>query len=117
MNPTRPAIFWIGIFVAILVIAVLLREILLPFVAGIALAYVLDPLANRLERLGLNRLIATLAILGLFVIGAGVVIFLTAPFLVRELVAFFESSPAYVIPADEMSDSCCAAAIPESLEA
>ena len=96
MNPTRPAIFWIAILAAITVIAVLLREILLPFVAGIALAYVLDPLANGLERLGLNRLIATLVILGLFIIGAGIVIFLTAPFLVRELVVFFENSPAYV---------------------
>jgi predicted PurR-regulated permease PerM len=78
------------------VIAVLLREILLPFVAGIALAYVLDPLANRLERLGLSRLIATFIILGVFIVGTGVVIFLTAPFLVRELVTFFENSPAYV---------------------
>ena len=30
-------------------------EILLPFVAGMALAYLLDPLANRLERIGINR--------------------------------------------------------------
>ncbi len=35
----------------------LLREILLPFVAGMALAYLFNPLANRLERLGINRLI------------------------------------------------------------
>jgi hypothetical protein len=39
--------------------------------AGIVLAYVLDPLANRLERLGLGRLIATLVILGLFIIDIG----------------------------------------------
>jgi len=96
MSPIRSGIFWVAIFGAIILIAVLLREILLPFVAGIALAYVLDPLANGLERLGLNRLIATLVILGLFIIGAGIVIFLTAPFLVRELVVFFENSPAYV---------------------
>jgi predicted PurR-regulated permease PerM len=96
MNTTRPAIFWIAILAAIIVIAVLLRDILLPFAAGIVLAYVLDPLANRLERLGLSRLIATLVVLGLFIIGGGIVIFLTAPFLVRELVAFFENSPAYV---------------------
>ena len=38
----------------------ILREILLPFVAGMALAYLLDPLANRLERMGVNRLVATL---------------------------------------------------------
>ena len=33
-----------------------LRGILLPFVAGFALAYLLDPLADRLQRLGLGRL-------------------------------------------------------------
>jgi predicted PurR-regulated permease PerM len=96
MSLTRAGIFWITVLAAIIVIVVLLRGVLLPFVAGIALAYVLDPLANRLERLGLNRLMATLIILGLFIVGTVVVIFLTAPFLVGELVAFFENSPAYV---------------------
>ena len=43
---------------ALLALAVLLREVLLPFVAGMVLAYLLDPLANRLERLGMNRLLA-----------------------------------------------------------
>ena len=33
----------------------LLSDVLLPFVAGMALAYLLDPLADRLERLGVNR--------------------------------------------------------------
>ena len=47
---------------AVIAAVVLLREILLPFVAGMVLAYLIDPLATRLERLGMNRLIATLAI-------------------------------------------------------
>jgi hypothetical protein len=38
---------------------------LTPFVAGMVLAYLLDPLATRLERLGMNRLIATLTIVGM----------------------------------------------------
>ena len=50
----------------------LLREILLPFVAGMALAYLLDPLASRLERFGLSRLMATLTIMALFIVGATV---------------------------------------------
>ena len=39
----------------------LLSDVLLPFVAGMALAYLLDPLADRLERLGVSRLVAALA--------------------------------------------------------
>ena len=49
---------------AVIAVVVLLREVLLPFVAGMVLAYLLDPLATRLERLGMNRLIATLTIVG-----------------------------------------------------
>jgi len=40
-------------------------------VAGIALAYLLDPVVERIERLGVNRTIATLGIVGLFIIGVG----------------------------------------------
>ncbi len=46
-----------------------LRDVLLPFVAGAALAYALDPVADRLERLGLGRLTATLIILATFLLG------------------------------------------------
>ena len=50
-------------------------EILLPFVAGMVLAYFLDPVADRLERLGLSRIMATILILIGFIIvlvaGAG----------------------------------------------
>ena len=49
---------------AAIVVVVLLREVLLPFVAGMMLAYLLDPLATWLEQLGMNRLIATLTIVG-----------------------------------------------------
>jgi hypothetical protein len=60
MSLTRPIAFWIAVFAAVIAAVVLLREILLPFVAGMVLAYLLDPLATRLERFGMNRLIATL---------------------------------------------------------
>ena len=54
MNLTRPVAFWIAVLAAVVVAVVLLREVLLPFVAGMLLAYLLDPLATRLERLGMN---------------------------------------------------------------
>src|SRR5450631_289002 len=79
MNPTRPITFWIAMLAAVIAVVVLLREVLLPFVAGMALAYLLDPLATRLERLGMNRLVATLTIVGLFVVGVAVLIDLTTP--------------------------------------
>jgi predicted PurR-regulated permease PerM len=40
---------------ALVAVILLLREVLLPFVAGMVLAYLLDPLAARMERLGMSR--------------------------------------------------------------
>jgi hypothetical protein len=54
----RQVWFWLATAVAIVLALWLLHGILLPFVAGTALAYLLDPFANRLERLGLTRAIA-----------------------------------------------------------
>src|SRR5258707_6689501 len=88
MNLTRPVAFWIAVLAAVVVAVVLLREVLLPFVAGMLLAYLLDPLATRLERLGMNRLIATLTIVRLFVVGRAPLIILTPPAVVRELAYF-----------------------------
>src|SRR5208283_3412711 len=93
---TRPIIFWVAILAALIVVIVVLREVLLPFVAGMVLAYLLDPLAARMERLGMNRLIATLTIVALFIVGVIVPIILAAPVVVRELAHFIDDLPLYV---------------------
>ena len=77
-------------------LVVLLREILLPFVAGFALAYLLDPLANRLERFGMNRAAATLLILGLFILGVITLLMVAVPIVGAEIAALIENLPAYI---------------------
>jgi predicted PurR-regulated permease PerM len=93
---TRPIAFWIAMLAAVIAVIILLREVLLPFVAGMVLAYLLDPLANRIERLGVNRLLATLAIIVLLVTTISVLAILTLPIIVREVSYFVESLPLYV---------------------
>lgn len=83
-------------FAASIAVVVSLREVLLPFVAGMALAYLLDPLAQRLERLGTNRLLATLAIVALFIVIAVGTAILLAPVIVDELAHFIEKLPVCV---------------------
>jgi predicted PurR-regulated permease PerM len=95
MNP-RPVTFWIAFAAVVMALAVVLREILLPFVAAMALAYLLDPLASRLERLGFTRLAATLAIMLSFIVGATALALLTAPIIVRELAYFIDNTPLYL---------------------
>src|SRR5262245_20410414 len=96
MSVTRPIAFWITMFAAVLAVVVLLREILLPFVAGMVLAYLVNPLATRLERLGMNRLVATLIIVVLFIGSLAALIVVTAPIIVAELTHFIENIPSYI---------------------
>ena len=96
MTLARPITFWIAMLAASIAAVVLLREVLLPFVAGMVLAYLLDPLATRLERLGMNRLLATLTIVILFIVSVVAIIALTAPIIVRELGYFVENVPLYM---------------------
>ncbi|MGA3339612.1 MAG: AI-2E family transporter [Methylocella sp.] len=92
----RPSVIWIGTLAAIALLVVLLHEILLPFVAGIALAYLLAPVVDRIERLGVNRTVAALGIVGVFIIGVGGVLVLVIPLLGSEIAAFIEKVPEYI---------------------
>jgi predicted PurR-regulated permease PerM len=92
----RQVLFWL--FAAALLIAFLLvfSSILLPFVAGMVLAYFLDPVADRLERLGLSRLTATIAILAGFVVAFVLALMLVVPVLATQFAGFAAKIPDYV---------------------
>src|SRR2546423_2865836 len=96
MTLTRQMTFWVVTLVAGILMLSMLREILLPFVAGMVLAYLLDPLANRLERMGINRLAATLVIIGAVVLVFVVLVLIFVPVLSGQLGAFIEKLPGYV---------------------
>ncbi|MCC7016661.1 MAG: AI-2E family transporter [Rhodospirillales bacterium] len=95
MRLSRQVTCWVGARIAAGAAFWLVRDILLPFVAGMALAYLLDPLANRLERLGVSRLWATLAILAIFVVLFLLLIIAIGPILAHHLMAFLERLPSY----------------------
>lgn len=96
MKYQRSLIFWIVPAVVLAGTIVLLREILLPFLVGIALAYLLDPLVTRLERLGLGRSGAAFGIIGLFYVTIIALIFVLTPILGEEVATFIEKFPTYV---------------------
>ncbi len=96
MTLSRQVLFW-GIAFVVTVLALwLVRDILLPFVAGIALAYFLDPLATRLEKLGINRLLASIFILAVFVLLFLLLVITIVPVISTQLGAFVDRLPAYV---------------------
>src|SRR6266404_8350825 len=96
MSFRRPIVFWIGMLAVFLTLIMLLREVLLPFVTGMVLAYLLNPLAQTIERRGLNRLVATLLILAFVVIAVTVLLILLIPVIVREVAYFIENLPLYI---------------------
>jgi predicted PurR-regulated permease PerM len=92
----RSLIFWCATLALLITVAVLLRDVLLPFVAGLALAYLLDPLVNRLERLGLYRGAATLLILAVFFAGVILLLLLALPIITAEITILIEKLPGYI---------------------
>jgi predicted PurR-regulated permease PerM len=91
----RHLTFWLAVLVVVAAALWLLHDILLPFVAGVALAYMLAPFADRLERLGINRTVAALLIVGIFVVLLIVLIVLLIPLLVQQGAALISNIPGY----------------------
>ena len=96
---------WLGLLALLILAFVLLRGILLPFLVGMALAYLLDPAADRLQRWGLGRTVATLVIIVSFtlVFLAGLVLVLPpltvqATELAGNLPGYLERLRASVMP-------------------
>jgi predicted PurR-regulated permease PerM len=88
--------FWLVTFVIFAAVLWLLRDVLLPFVAGAALAYLLTPFADRLERLGINRIIAALLIVGTVVLTLLGLAFLLVPLLVQHGSLLITRIPGYI---------------------
>jgi predicted PurR-regulated permease PerM len=98
MTVTRERQFWIWLSVlAVLVsLIVFVSSILLPFVAGMAIAYFLDPLADKLESWGLSRTLATVIITVAFFVAVVAVLVLIFPLLQGQVVGFFNKIPALI---------------------
>jgi len=88
MRFERHVVFWIAAILIFVGLLWLLSPVLLPFVVGIGVAYLLDPLARRLTRRGFSRLVAALVILGGFVVIMTGLLLLVAPVLVKQFSAF-----------------------------
>ena len=96
MNLRIQLIFWLGALVFLLLFLWVFSDILLPFILGMALAYLLDPLADRLERLGMSRFWATIAIVLLSVLVLILTALIVLPLLFSQLTAFLDRLPSYV---------------------
>ena len=74
----------------------LLSGILLPFLIGAAIAYFLNPIADKLERIGINRLFSTIIIFGTFLLCLLLFSVLALPKIANEIFSFWENIPVII---------------------
>ena len=95
--------FWIGALLLLILLLWLFSGVLLPFAAAMALSYLLNPVVDRLERLGLNRLGAVLLILAGFAVLLALIIVLILPVFSRQLASFLEALPSYAVKLEDLA--------------
>ena len=74
----------------------ILAPVLTPFLAGALLAYIFDPLADRVEKWGLNRSLASFAVLvgvGLLTVG---LVFMVVPLFINQAQLLIDRLPEYL---------------------
>lgn len=88
--------FWaILAFVFFLLFVYLLGNILAPFVAGMLIAYLLDPLADRLER-WMPRGAAAILLIVLAILGLCLILLLLLPLIETQISRFLQALPGYL---------------------
>lgn len=96
MTLQRQAIFWALAAAALIAFIYVFSSVLLPFVAGMAIAYLLDPAADWFERRGFSRLWATLSITALAIIIVVIGLLLLVPLLVEQMIGLVEALRPYI---------------------
>ena len=85
----------VGLFVTFYLLTAL-SDILLPFVLGFALAYFLDPLADRLEAMGVRRSLATLTITVIVGLALLTALAFGLPVLAQQISMLIAALPGYI---------------------
>lgn len=101
MTPeSRRAWLWGGVLAALLILLWLAWPILTPFLAAVVIAYLLDPLVTRIERLGAGRTSATALVTIAFALLTILALAIVVPLVVRQipgLIEFAAGAIAHVV--------------------
>lgn len=89
-------LLWIGGLALLFLFIYGIRGALLPFVLGLAIAYLLDPAVDKLETWKVPRWLATVLVLVIFFAALTSVGFLLAPILSDQITGIIRSLPRYI---------------------
>ncbi|WP_442112774.1 AI-2E family transporter [Pseudomonas sp. NUPR-001] len=84
---------WPGVIVLCAALLYWLHPILSPFLVGIMLAYLADPLVDRLERAGMSRTWGVVVVFALFTLLLTLLLLVLVPMLAKQLVRLYELAP------------------------
>lgn len=96
MTRRQQAIIWGLVILGFGLIIYVISPVLFPFIMGMAIAYLLDPVADFLESRGVPRLLATILILLIFVLLFILLLGTLVPILINQLVEFLQNMPGYL---------------------
>jgi len=95
-NPKLHIYFWSATFLLLLGFVFIFKSMLTPFVLGTVIAYLLNPIVNKMEKLKISRFVATVSLLLLFFVTVTLVLFFAIPPLYREAASLAENIPDYI---------------------
>ncbi|HKY95707.1 MAG TPA: AI-2E family transporter [Kiloniellales bacterium] len=96
LEPWRHWLFWAALVGGLLLFLVLVRGILLPFIAGMAVAFFLDPVVDRVEKWGLGRLLATSLVSFVFFLIVAAILAVIGPMIVNQVIDLVTALPDYI---------------------
>jgi predicted PurR-regulated permease PerM len=96
MSTRQQAVYWGIASLVFLVLLYALGNVIMPFILGGAIAYILDPVADRLERLGLSRTVAVAIIALVALLVFVLLILLVIPTLITQATQLVEMTPQLI---------------------
>jgi len=93
---TKQAAFWAVAALAIFTFIWLFKSVLTPFVLGVVIAYLLNPLVKRFSTKGVKRTTSSALIISVFFILVAVVLIFVSPIIAKESADLIKALPSYL---------------------
>ena len=96
MRVERQVLFWLAAMLLVVLAMLALKDVLLPFLIGIVIAYALNPLADRMANLGISRAVASALIVAALVVVIVLLLVFLVPLLANQVQQMGLSLPAEI---------------------
>jgi predicted PurR-regulated permease PerM len=87
--------FWLLMLAALIAVLYLFKPVLMPFLAGVAIAYFLEPVVSKLETRKIPRWVGALIVLSAFILVVVSMILLVVPLVNSQFAALVNALPEY----------------------